>query len=56
MLEGVLLGPINNDHQWRRIAALVDEAIAHGARLASGGKRIDRSGYFFEPTILGQNG
>jgi acyl-CoA reductase-like NAD-dependent aldehyde dehydrogenase len=53
-LEGVRLGPINNEPQLRRIAALVDDAIAHGARVAAGGKRIDRPGYFFEPTILGQ--
>jgi acyl-CoA reductase-like NAD-dependent aldehyde dehydrogenase len=36
-LEGVRLGPINNEPQLRRIAALVDDAIAHGARFASGG-------------------
>jgi acyl-CoA reductase-like NAD-dependent aldehyde dehydrogenase len=53
-LEGVRLGPINNEPQLIRIAALVDDAIAHGARVAAGGKRIDRPGYFFEPTILGQ--
>lgn len=50
--QGVLLGPINNKPQVERVTELVDDAIAQGARVAAGGKRIDRPGYFFEPTIL----
>src|SRR5262249_37603749 len=30
----------------------IDMAVAHGAQLVLGGKRIDRRGYFLEPTIL----
>lgn len=51
-VEGVRLGPINNKPQLERVIELVDDAIAHGARVAAGGKRMDRPGYFFEPTIL----
>jgi acyl-CoA reductase-like NAD-dependent aldehyde dehydrogenase len=51
-VEGVRLGPINNKPQLERITELVDDAIAHGARVAAGGNRMDRPGYFFEPTIL----
>lgn len=51
-VEGVRLGPINNKPQLERVTELVNDAIAHGARVAAGGKRMDRPGYFFEPTIL----
>ena len=30
----------------------VEDAVAHGARIATGGKRIGNRGYFFEPTVL----
>jgi acyl-CoA reductase-like NAD-dependent aldehyde dehydrogenase len=46
------LGPINNAPQFERVKELVDHALAHGARATTGGKAIDRPGYFFEPTIL----
>ena len=35
--------------RWRRI---VDDARQHGAKVATGGKRIGNKGYFFEPTVL----
>jgi len=34
------------------MAALVEDAVAQGAIVLTGGKRIDRSGFFFEPTVL----
>jgi acyl-CoA reductase-like NAD-dependent aldehyde dehydrogenase len=46
------LGPINNRPQFERVAELVGDAVAHGARAVAGGHAIDRAGYFFEPTIL----
>ena len=30
----------------------VEESIAQGARLLTGGKRVGRKGYFYEPTVL----
>jgi acyl-CoA reductase-like NAD-dependent aldehyde dehydrogenase len=50
--EGVTLGPINNAPQFERVKELVADAISHGATAATGGKPMDRPGYFFEPTIL----
>src|SRR5580700_3094512 len=50
--EGVRLGPINNQPQYDRVKELVADALAHGATAVTGGKAMDRSGYFFEPTIL----
>ncbi len=46
------LGPINNGPQFERVKGLVADAISGGARAATGGKAIDRPGYFFEPTIV----
>ena len=46
------LGPINNAPQFERVKELVADALANGARATTGGKAMDRPGYFFEPTIL----
>jgi len=34
------------------VASLVDDAIGAGARLVAGGRRIEGSGFFWEPTVL----
>ena len=47
-----LLGPMINAAAIVKISRLVDEAIADGAKLATGGCAVDRPGYFFEPTVL----
>ena len=46
------LGPINNAPQFERVKELVADALANGARATTGGKAMERPGYFFEPTIL----
>jgi len=46
------LGPINNAPQFERVKGLVADALDHGARATTGGRAMDRPGYFFEPTIL----
>jgi acyl-CoA reductase-like NAD-dependent aldehyde dehydrogenase len=46
------LGPLNNLAQLERVAELVDEARAAGARVLSGGRRLEGLGYFYAPTIL----
>ena len=50
--EGVKLGPINNAPQFARVKELVADAVSHGATAVTGGRAMDRPGYFFEPTIL----
>ena len=50
--EGVKLGPINNEPQYERVKELVADALSNGATAVTGGKAMDRAGYFFEPTIL----
>ena len=46
------LGPINNAPQLARVERYTAQALADGARLAAGGHRLDRPGYFFAPTVL----
>ncbi|MGD8859561.1 MAG: aldehyde dehydrogenase family protein [Myxococcales bacterium] len=47
------LGPINNAMQLERVCELVADAKQQGAVVHTGGERMGRKGYFFEPTILG---
>lgn len=46
------MGPISNEAQLRRVTELVEDAVQAGAKVAAGGHRLDRPGFFFEPTIL----
>lgn len=48
------LGPLIGEHRVREMQTFVDDALAHGARLLCGGHRVDRSGFFFEATVLEQ--
>jgi succinate-semialdehyde dehydrogenase/glutarate-semialdehyde dehydrogenase len=49
---GVQVGPLIDDAAVRKSQALVDDALAQGARLLSGGKPHALGGGFFEPTLL----
>ncbi|MDQ0561093.1 aldehyde dehydrogenase (NAD+) [Rhizobium mesoamericanum] len=44
--------PVISAHQIARIETIVDAAVSEGAEAIIGGKRMDRDGYFYEPTIL----
>lgn len=46
------LGPLNNRPQLERVCELVDDAVRSGGRALTGGKRMDRPGWFFPPTIV----
>jgi succinate-semialdehyde dehydrogenase/glutarate-semialdehyde dehydrogenase len=46
------LGPLSTESALVDLLKQVDGAVAHGATIALGGKRIDRPGAFMEPTIL----
>ncbi len=46
------LGPLQNARQRDRVAALVDEARARGARVHCGGARLNSDGFFYPATIL----
>ena len=46
------VGPLATKRQQDNIGALVDRSIESGARLVTGGRKIDGEGYYFLPTIL----
>lgn len=46
------MGPLVEANALKSVQEKVEKAIAQGATLALGGKRIGTKGYFFEPTIL----
>lgn len=50
------MGPLASERQLQRVARFVDAAVADGARLLTGGKRIDRPGWFYEPTVIEVSG
>ncbi|WP_414443276.1 NAD-dependent succinate-semialdehyde dehydrogenase [Burkholderia sp. 22PA0106] len=49
---GTQVGPLANPRQLAKMEELVADAVARGATVLAGGKRIDGPGYFFEPTVL----
>lgn len=46
------LGPVIDDRAVQRLTHLVNDAVAKGATLKTGGKSPEREGHFFEPTVL----
>lgn len=46
------MGPMTQSRRLDAMATLVADAVGTGARLKAGGERIDRSGNFFQPTVL----
>lgn len=46
------MGPVISEAQAQRCARYVQLAVDAGATVIAGGKRADRPGFFFEPTIL----
>ena len=48
--EGVAIGPLINEAALSKVEAHLSDAIAKGARIATGGNRHSRGGTFFEPT------
>ena len=51
-VSGVYFGPLTRKAQLEVLEKQVSDAVAKGARILTGGKRILGKGYFFEPTVL----
>lgn len=47
------IGPMASDDLANELLKQVEESVAQGATVILGGKRADREGAYFEPTILG---
>lgn len=51
--ENVEMGPLINEAGFRKVDAMVKEAIAGGAEALTGARRGEgRNGFFYEPTVL----
>jgi succinate-semialdehyde dehydrogenase/glutarate-semialdehyde dehydrogenase len=46
------LGPMINQRAIDKIGSLVQDAVSKGARVLLGGQRLNRSGYYYPPTVL----
>ena len=49
---GVLIGPLIDEQGLAKVEDHVSDALAKGAKVLIGGKRIDGAGTFFAPTVL----
>ncbi|OQR63400.1 succinate-semialdehyde dehydrogenase [Streptomyces maremycinicus] len=50
--EGTTLGPLSSERALEVLTEQVQAAQKNGATILRGGSRIDRPGFYFEPTIL----
>ena len=52
LLEATDVGPVISQSAVEDMAKFVEDAVAKGGKLLIGGKRIDRQGSYFEPTVV----
>lgn len=50
--NGIYFGPLSRKEQLNVLKEQVNDALQKGATVITGGKRMDTTGYYFEPTIL----
>jgi acyl-CoA reductase-like NAD-dependent aldehyde dehydrogenase len=46
------LGPLISEKQRKRVAGIVNDGVAAGAEVMTGGEVMDRKGYFYKATIM----
>jgi succinate-semialdehyde dehydrogenase / glutarate-semialdehyde dehydrogenase len=49
---GVTQGPLIDADALAKVEAHITDAVAHGARVLAGGRRHEKGGTFFQPTVL----
>lgn len=52
LAEDIDMGPMANPRRLEAMERLVEDAVARGARLTTGGSRLGNRGYFWAPTVL----
>jgi succinate-semialdehyde dehydrogenase/glutarate-semialdehyde dehydrogenase len=52
MEDGVNIGPLIDAEGLAKVEEHVEDALTKGARIVTGGRRSDKGGTFFEPTVL----
>jgi succinate-semialdehyde dehydrogenase/glutarate-semialdehyde dehydrogenase len=50
--EGIEVGSLVNAETRDKVKALVDDAVANGGEIITGGRALPGPGYFFEPTVI----
>jgi len=50
--EETEIGPLATEQILKDLDDQVSRSVAEGARILTGGRRLDRPGYFYEPTVL----
>jgi acyl-CoA reductase-like NAD-dependent aldehyde dehydrogenase len=49
---GIYIGPLTRGEQVNFLEGQVNDAVQKGAKIETGGKRIDKKGFYFEPTVI----
>ncbi len=49
--QDVLVGPVNNANQLKRVVGFLERTPSH-ARVMAGGSQLDQPGFFFAPTVV----
>ncbi|PIK34586.1 putative succinate-semialdehyde dehydrogenase, mitochondrial [Apostichopus japonicus] len=52
MSPGTSVGPMINERAVEKVERHIEDAVAHGAKVLTGGKRHKLGGSFFEPTVV----
>jgi succinate-semialdehyde dehydrogenase/glutarate-semialdehyde dehydrogenase len=52
MVDTVTMGPLIHARRLASVEGMIQDAVARGAKIAAGGRRIGNKGYFLEPTVL----
>ncbi len=52
MTGGTAMGPLATARRVEAMEAFIADAVAKGAKVRTGGRRIGNTGFFFEPTVL----
>nr|WP_232488412.1 NAD-dependent succinate-semialdehyde dehydrogenase [Brevibacterium antiquum] len=50
--EGTEVGPLVDQDSLDKVAGLVDDAVSKGAKVLTGGSKIDGKGFFYNPTVM----
>ncbi|MFZ0169172.1 MAG: gamma-aminobutyraldehyde dehydrogenase [Candidatus Dormiibacterota bacterium] len=50
--ESTEVGPVVSSEQLERVSGFVDRARAAGGRVVTGGSRVDRPGFWYQPTVV----
>lgn len=52
MEEGTQMGPVVSQRQADTVMNYIEQGVADGAQIITGGKRLDRPGFYIQPTVL----